>query len=166
MPAPFAPPEQRAPFVNFAPYHMSRVIDMADGNAEAHFVRDIGGLGGDWRWTGKHPEVRVSIRTKEMMACIVDFTIVAATLKDTGPVTLTFFVNDHELDKQTYSTEGARHFEKPVPPDWIEAGKDATVGVEIDKVWISPGDGAALGFVLSRMGLVQTGATQAEPIQQ
>lgn len=57
----------------------------------------------------------MSVRTKQPMACLVDFTIAEATLKDTGPVTLTFFVNDRQLDKQTFRTEGARHFEKPVP---------------------------------------------------
>ncbi len=78
-----------------------------------------------------------------------------ATFKDTGPVTLSFFVNGHLLDKATYSASGPQHIDKPVPRDWVEAGKDATVGAEIDKPWISPGDGVALGFILTRMGLTQ-----------
>jgi hypothetical protein len=155
LPAPYAPPEQRQSFENFAPYRIRRVVNMADGDAEKHFVRDIGGLGGTWRWTGKHPEVRVFLRTNQMLHYVIDFTIVEATFKDTGPVTLSFFVNGHLLDKATYEAPGSQHFEKPVPEEWVEAGKDATVAAEIDKVWISPADGAALGFILTGIGLRQ-----------
>jgi hypothetical protein len=157
MPAPYAPPEQRQPFENFAPYRISRVVDMADGDADKHFVRDIQGLSGTWRWTGKRPEVRVFLRTNQMLHCIVDFAIAEATFKDTGPVTLTFFVNSHPIGTERYAAPGPQHFDKPVPPEWVEAGKEATVGAEIDKPWISPADHAALGFILTRMGLAQTG---------
>jgi hypothetical protein len=160
MPAPYAPPEQREPFENFAPYRISRVVEMADGDADKHFVRDIRGQSGTWRWTGKHPEVHVFLRTNQMLHCIVDFTIVEATFKDTGPVTLTFFVNGHVLGTERYTASGPQHFDKPVPPEWVEAGKETTVGAEIDKVWVSPADQAALGFILTRMGLAQTGTDQ------
>jgi hypothetical protein len=160
MPAPYVPPEQRQPFENFAPYRVHRLINMGDGDAEKHFVRDIGGLAGSWRWTGKHPEVRVFLRTNQMLHYVIDFTIVEATFKDTGPVTLSFFVNDHLLDKMTCTTTGSQHFDKPIPDEWIESGwiesgKDATVGAEIDKVWVSPADHAALGFILTDIGLRQ-----------
>lgn len=155
MPAPYAPPEQRQPFENFAPYRISRIVGMADGDAEKHFVRDIQGLAGTWRWTGKHPEVRVFLRTNQMLRYVIDFTIVEATFKDTGPVTLSFFVNGRLLDKKTYTAPGSQHFEAPVPEDWVEAGKEATVGAEIDKVWFSPADHAALGFILTGIGLRQ-----------
>jgi len=155
MPDPYAPPEQRQPFENFAPYRISRVVNMADGDAESHFVRDIQGLNGSWRWTGKHPEVRVFLRTNQMLHCIVDLTIADATFKVTGPVTLSFFVNGHVLDKATYSASGPQHFDEPVPPEWVEPGKESVVGAEIDKPWTSPADGVALGFILTRMGLSQ-----------
>jgi len=155
MPAPYAPPEQRQPFENFAPYRIHRVVNMADGDAERSFIQDIGGSGGSWRWTGKRPEVRVFLRTNQMLHYVIDFAIVEATFKDTGPVTLSFFVNGHVLDRITYKASGSQHYEKAVPEDWVEAGKDATVGAEIDKVWISPGDHAALGFILTQIGLRQ-----------
>ncbi len=155
LPDPYAPPEQRQPFENFAPYRISRVVKMADGDAEAYFVRDIGGLAGTWRWTGKHPEVHLFLRTNRKLHYVIDFTIVEATFKDTGPVTISFFVNGHLLDKITYTAPGSQHFDKPVPEEWVEAGKDAIVGAEIDKPWFSPADGAALGFILTRIGLRQ-----------
>jgi hypothetical protein len=155
LPDPYAPPEQRQPFENFRPYRVSRVVNMADGDAESHFVRDIKGATGVWRWTGKHPEVRLFLRTNQMLHYVIDFSIVEATFKDTGPVTLTFLVNGHVLDKMTYTASGQQHFDKPVPEEWVEAGKEALVGAEIDKVWVSPADGVALGFILSQIGLRQ-----------
>jgi hypothetical protein len=155
MPAPYAPPEQRQPFENFAPYRVSRFVDMADGDAARYVVRDIGGSNGSWGWTGKHPEVRLFLRTNQMLHYVMDFTIAGATFKDTGPVTLSFFVNGHLLDKVTYKAEGPQHFDKPVPEAWVQAGKDSIIGAEIDKPWVSPADGVALGFILSRIGLIQ-----------
>jgi len=155
VPAPYAPPEQRQPFENFPPYRVNRVVEMGDAGAETSFVHDIQGSNGTWRWTGKHPELHVFLRTNQMLHYVIDFSIVADTFKVTGPVTVTFLVNGHVLDKITYKAAGSQHLDKPVPENWIEAGKEAIVGAEIDKPWISPGDGAALGFVLTRMGLRQ-----------
>jgi len=155
MPPAYAPPEQRQPIENFAPYRVSRVIDMADDDADDSIVHDVLRTGGTWRWTGEHPELRVFMRTNQGLHYIVDLTIAGATFKDTGPVTVSFFVNGHFLDKATFSAPGPQHFDEPVPEDWVEARKDAIVGAEIDKPWISPGDGAALGFILNRIGLRQ-----------
>jgi hypothetical protein len=160
MPDPYAPPEQRQPFENFTPYRINRIVSMSDGDAEAHFVRDIQGLSGSWRWTGKHPEIHVFLRTNKMLHCVVEFSIAEATFKDTGPLTLTFYVNDRVLSTERYNAPGPQLFDKPVPPDFVEAGKDATVGVEVDKPWISPSDHAALGIILTRMGLAQMETTK------
>jgi hypothetical protein len=155
MPPAYAPPEQRAPFENFAPYRINRIINMADGDADNYIVHDVLRTGGTWRWTGKHPELRVFLRTNQSLHYVVDLTVAGATFKDTGPVTVSFFVNGHLLDKATYSAPGPQHFDEPVPEDWVEARKDAIVGAEIDKPWISPADGVALGFILNRIGLRQ-----------
>ena len=155
MPEPYAPPEQRQPFENFRPYRITRVVSMADGDAEAHFVRDISGAGGgSWRWVAQRPTVHIMMRSNENLIYTIDFTIPGATFKETGPVTLSFFVNDHLLDKVRYTAEGNQHFEKKVPENWVEPGKETTVAAEIDKVWTSP-DGTRMGFLLSRIGLKQ-----------
>jgi hypothetical protein len=156
MPETYAPPVQRQPFENFRPFRVSRVVDMSDGDADSHIVRDIpGGGGGSWRWTGARPTVRVALRRADSLNYFIDFSIADATFKVTGPVTLKFFVNDHMLDSMRYEMPGTYHFEKPVPADWIEAGKDATLAAEIDKVWVAPQDGVKLGFILTRIGLHQ-----------
>jgi hypothetical protein len=156
MPETYAPPVQRQPFENFRPYRVTRMVEMADGDADARIVQDIP-KGGDasWRWAGQHPTVTVTLQTVENLAYSIDFTIADATFKTTGPVTLTFEVNGRELGSERYTAAGMYHFEKVVPAGWLEAGKDTTAGAKIDKVWTSPDDGAKLGFILTRIGFRQ-----------
>ena len=156
MPEPYAPPVQRQPFENFRPYRISRIVNMNDGDAESHFVQDIAsGLEGNWRWVRKRPTVKLKMKVNENVKFTMDFSIAEATFKETGPVTLSFFVNDHFLDKASYTESGQKHFEKPVPAEWIEPGKDAVLAAEIDKVYIAKADQAQLGFILTRIGLTQ-----------
>src|SRR5579884_2030832 len=155
MPEAYPLPEQRPPFPQTEPYRIARIISMADGDANQHIVKDVLGDKGPWRWTAKHPEVKTLIRTNKRLHYVIDFTIVDATFKDTGPLQFSFYVNGHLLDTARYSAAGPQHFEKPVPEDWVQPGKEAVVGAEVDKVWYSPMDHQALGFILSRIGLMQ-----------
>lgn len=151
----YPPPEQRP---NLEGYHLApaRVLDMDAPDATFHFVRDISpALIASWRWTDQHPAVRIRVRDKQNLKYTIDFTLPEITFKDTGPVTIAFLVNGHELDRIRYAVAGFQHFEKPVPPDWLEDYKDATVEAEIDKIWISKDDGARFGFILTRIGLTQ-----------
>jgi hypothetical protein len=76
-------------------------------------------------------------------------------------VTLSFFVNDHLLDRVRYATPDRRHFEKPVPAEWLPPGQDVTLAAEIDKVWTPSQPGAApLGFILVALGLEEPPAEQ------
>ena len=156
MPEPFAPPVQRQPLADFRPYRASAVVDMSDGDATPHFVRDITSLAATtWRWTGKRPTVRVRMRSAENLRYTIDFAIAETTLLQTGPVTVTFLVNDRLLGRARCDHAGSQHFEKPVPPGWVTAGQDATVGAEVDKMWVSPENGIELGLLLMRIGLTQ-----------
>ena len=159
MPETYAPPEQRPVFENFRPYRISRIVEMSDGDVDSHIVRDIPtGQQGPWRWTGENPTVKVVPRTADNLNYTIDFSIADTTLKETGPVTLRFFVGEHALDSARYTAPGTYHFEKALPGGWVEAGKEVTVGASINKVWTSPNDGAKLGFILTRIGLRQGAA--------
>lgn len=156
MPEPYAPPVQRQPFEEGRPHRMLRMVNMSDGDWMAHVVQDIPpGEPGSWKWTGAKPTVKVVARTNQGLRYTIDFSIAEATLKSTGPVTLTFLVNDHPLDSVRYTKAGDYHFEKAVPPEWVEPMKDTLLAASIDKVWVAPGDGAKLGFILTRIGLTQ-----------
>jgi hypothetical protein len=148
-------PEQRPTFAGFQA-HLIRVLNMDDPDATMHFIRDISeGTDTSWRWTGQRPAVKLKIRSVSNLKYTIDFTVPEATFKDTGPVTIAFTVNDHVLGRERYAAPGHQHFEKAVPSEWLELDKNATVGAEIDKMWVSKVDGARLGFILSRIGLLQ-----------
>lgn len=129
---------------------------MADPDARLSFVQDIAdGVNGSWRWTGKRPTIKLRLRSNENLKFVIDFTLPEVTFKDTGPVNVSFFVNDHLLDREFYAMPGIKHFEKNIPFGWVTPGQEATASAEIDKVWVAKDDGAILGFIVTRMGITQ-----------
>jgi len=156
MPETYAPPEQRPSFENLRPYRVRRVVHMSDADADSYFVKDIANaLNGNWRWTGQRPTVHVLVRTTEDLHYTIDFTIPGVTFEQTGPVALSFYVNDRLLETVRYNSFGPQHFEKPVPPEWIRKDEQNTLAAEIDKIWVSKDDGSRLGFILTSIGLRQ-----------
>jgi hypothetical protein len=132
------------------------MVDMSDPGVTPRLVRDIDdGPPAPWRWTGPRPAVRIKIGYSRQMNYVIDFALPEVTFKDTGPVTVEFTVNDHVLNRVRYATPGSKHFEKAVPPDWLEPRSNVIVGAEIDPVWVSKLDGARLGFILTRIGLAE-----------
>jgi hypothetical protein len=148
-------PEQRAPLKEFA-MPAARVLNMDDPGVASRFVRDISpDLSANWRWGFQRPAVRVRVRSIDRLKYVIDLALPEITFRDTGPVTITFTVNDQLLDRIRYASAGDHHFEKPVPADWLHIDEDAIVGAEIDKLWVAPGDGAKFGFIITRIGLIK-----------
>lgn len=132
------------------------MVNMEDPGADRRFVQDIAGQGeGGWRWTGQRPTVKVRPESNEGLKLSIDFLLPEVTMKGTGPVTLSFYVNGRLLDRARYTTPGVKHFEKPVPADWVTPDRDVIVAAEIDKIWVAKQDGARLGFIVVRMGLAR-----------
>ena len=153
-PVAFPPPEQRAPLPEFRAYRPSYMVSMMDADAEKHILSDISGPpGAKWRWTGKRPTVQVKFGDRLSLDFVMDFVLMEDAMKDTGPVTVSFVVNDHKLDSVLYSEPGVLHFEKPIPEEWLVRGKEAVLEAEIDKMWTAPQDGAKLGMILVAAGL-------------
>jgi hypothetical protein len=135
--------------------HATRILNMNDFFAPQHFVRDIAsGPPSIWRWTYQRPAVRINAEFDQPVKYVIDFAVAEATLRDTGPVTIAFTVNDRVLDRVRYTASGQKHFEKLVPAGWLLPGKPTIAGAEIDKVWVSK-DGARLGFILVRIGFAK-----------
>jgi hypothetical protein len=155
MPESYAPPIQRTPVEAFRPYRVSRVVMMSDGDADQRIVADIGGPSGSWRWTGQRPTVKVVVKDTANVKYVIDFAVAEATFAQTGPVSITFRVNDQVLETVRYDKPGDYHFEKPVPAEWLKANEDILVAAELDKIFIAPEDGAKLGLILTRLGLTQ-----------
>lgn len=156
IPGPLATPVQRQPLENFRPYRISAIVDMSDEGAPAHFVQDLASNATSaWRQTGKRPTLKIRMRSAENLRYTIDFAVDGVMLRNTGPLTVSFLVNDQVLDRVRYDREGAQHFEKAVPAGWVTAGQETTVGAEIDKPWVPPEGGPQLGILLMRIGLTQ-----------
>ena len=151
----YAPPVQRPALDGFRPYRVVRIVDVSD-DVDPYFVSDITGMsGGSWRWTRQRPTVRVVLPKTNDLHYLIDFTIYDRAFRDTGPLTISYFVNDRLLDTIRYEMAGLHHFEKAVPAEWMQPGMDATVAAEVDKPWIDPETGEKLGILLFRIGLSQ-----------
>jgi hypothetical protein len=128
------------------------MIDMGDPDARKHFVKDIVDGPDTWHWTGKHPTLRELLLTTDGLKFSADFSLWDEAMKQTGPVTVSFFVGDRLLDRVRYDTPGAKHFEKPVTADWLQTATDTLISAEIDKLYVAPQDGAKFGFIITRIG--------------
>ena len=94
----------------------------------------------------RHPQLRFYLRGIEKLRFVMDMGVPETTFKETGPIVLTIFVNEHPLDKIRIDQPGDRHIEKPVPPAFLHAGSENFVSFETDKQWVSKEDGAVLSF--------------------
>ncbi len=150
----YPPPEQRHPVEGRALSRASMMVHMNDEDAESHFVKDIVHKleGGSWRWCEKRPTVKVLVVRTGGLKFSTDFTVWEGCLKQTGPVTISFFLGDRLICKERYDTPGYKHFETPVEPGWLQTADDTLLAMEIDKMYVDPNDGTKLGFILTKLG--------------
>lgn len=149
-------PEQRRPVEGANPVAGNMLIDMESADAARHIVKDVYENGGSaWRWTSGEPTLKVLVFTTLNVKLTADFSLWDEAFKQTGPLELTFLVNGKTLDHVRYTSPGAKHFEKPVPPDWLPTDVESTIEVKVDKLYVAPQDGAKFGIILSRIGFIQ-----------
>lgn len=153
----FMPPVQRQPFLSDqAPKQAKRLVRMGEEEADAYIMSDLPkGEKGPWRWTGKRPTVRIYVTNTSGFKFFSEFSIADATFKDTGPVTLQFFVNGKLVETRKFEKPGAYTLEKELADDLLKPNADNDLAIEIDKVWVAPDDGAKLGFLLTSLGLTR-----------
>jgi hypothetical protein len=150
----FSPPRQRQALQR-ASFPTALVV-MRDSAADLRIVKDIlGGPGEPWRWTAKRPTIRVPPTDIAGLTYQIQFSVAEATFKFTGPVTVTFLVNDKPLGTLRCDKPGERVWKAPVPPEMLRPNAENTIGAEVDKVWTSPRDGVQLGLILTNIGLVR-----------
>ncbi len=154
LPESYAPPEQRQPVQGYNPGPEAMMVEMSDPDASLHIAKDIyGPTDPSWRWTSQNPTVQLLVLSTEHLKFAADFAIWNDGFKVTGPVQIEYLVNGKSLDKVSYTTPGVKHFEKPVPPDWLSVDADSALSMFVDKVYIAPKDGVKFGVILVRMGL-------------
>lgn len=157
-PAPesYAPPFQRSLPAGPEPRPVASFVNMGDPDADSYILRDVspGAEGDQWRWTFQRPELRFWLESKASQQFVADISLPEATFRETGPVTISFFVNGNLLVRQHCPRSGDYHIRKEVPATWLRTDTFTIVAAESDKHWVSPADGARLGFILTRIGFV------------
>jgi hypothetical protein len=133
-------------------------VEMKDPAIKDYIVRDVAGSleGGSWRWTFDRPELQFYLKNTANLRLEVGFAIAGATLKDTGPVTVSFFVNGKPLGSMKCAKATDYKFTKAVPVDWLKADEATVVAVEARPLWQAP-DGQHLGFILTQAGFLPQG---------
>lgn len=153
----YAPPAQRKPLDRDLLLRADPLLDIAASDAEKFFAGDIitGPTMAGWRWARKRPAIRLPLKSVSNLKYHIDFTIPEVTFKETGPVTITFLINNQKLDQVRYDSPGQKMFEKPVPPPMLKEMSDNELAAEIDKTYTPKDDDKPLGFIISRFGFVQ-----------
>ena len=149
-------PLQRASLPGQYPPTCGAYVHMSDPIVADYLVSDVseGAPTDAWRWTNKKPTFRFKLTKVTGLRFEANYTIIKSILAATGAVTLTWSVNGHVLGSVVESKEGYRKFSKPVPAEWLIPNAENIVVGEVDKTWISPVDGAKLGFIISNLGFI------------
>jgi len=132
-------------------------VDMNSPHADGAILKDVmaRAKGIPWRWTNQNPQLRVWVSDTANRKLHVEFAVADATFKETGPIKVTWAVNDKPLDTVAYDSAGQKTYDHPIPPELLRANAENTVGAQIDKVWVSKTDGVKLGLILSQIGILQ-----------
>jgi hypothetical protein len=157
IPDTYAPPMERRPVTGYGTNEFGSIVSMNEPGARSHIIKEVSPVleSGAWRWAGKRPELRFVVTRTKNVRLVMDFAVAKLTFDSTGPVTFSFFVNDRLLERVRYDQPGNKHYEKLVPAEWLWTDRMNTIAAEIDKVHVSPADGATLGFILSRVGFAE-----------
>jgi hypothetical protein len=156
LPESFPPPEQRAPLAIPRTGSLGYFLSMADPNAEAYLVKDVAPSGpGTWRWVYSHPVLRFFVPDVPRLKFVMQFSLPERTLRETGPVTLTFTINGQVLDRLRCEKGGEQHYAHDVPPGMLHVNAINLVAIDPVPVWVSKADGGKLGFILSRAGFTE-----------
>jgi hypothetical protein len=152
----YALPPQHSPLAGEAPADFGEYVRMSDKRPEAYFVKHIlKSEGTDWRWTLEEPELRFALRSTANRRFRMQWRLHPLTFKETGPVTLEFYVNGHLLHREQYKEPGMYFSEKPVPAEWLRAGESTLVRIKVLNPWQTSEPGVLYGFVLHEAGFVE-----------
>lgn len=157
QPDAYAPPEQRNPALIDENRPRLHYVPMSAEEAPEHFLTDIlpelhDGL---WRWTLQRPALEVRVPSTRGMKFRAQLTVADITMEQTGPVTITVYIDDRKFTERRVERPGEVIIEEPVSPDWLTTRRPIVIRFVIDKLWTSPLDGVKRGFILTGAGFVQ-----------
>ena len=90
-------------------------VDMNSPHADGAIIKDVmaRAKGIPWRWTNQNPQLRVWLSDTANRKLHVEFAVADATFKETGPIKVTWTVNDKPLDTVAYDSAGQKTYDHP-----------------------------------------------------
>lgn len=99
----------------------------------------VGGIdrSGDrrWRWVARRAETRFWLTEPRPYKFALRLFIANQTFEQTGPVTISCFIDGKLLERFRCDAPREFTFEKDVPAAWISTEAPTTVVFETDRVW-------------------------------
>ena len=132
------------------------MVAMNDPAVEDYIVKDISDTleSSTWRWGYERPELRFQLKQTAGQKLEAHFSVADATFKTTGPVTVTFFVNNKNVGTMKITKPGDQVFSKAVPADLLSTNDLTDVAIEAKPFWTSASDGRHLTVILTQVGFV------------
>lgn len=155
IPEVYAPPMQRV--IEEKPRTLQHFVQMGSPEVMSYALADVVPTveDGGWRWTLQKPKFRFQLPGTQGLQLRIDYVVPDLILKQTGPLRIAVYVEDHLLDTVLADKDGDHQFLKPVPPDWLTTDRPVIVRLELDKIWVSPTDQVRRGIILRRIGFVE-----------
>ena len=151
--APTFPPPRQYDFT--APSPIGSFVNMIYEDADSYVVRDVppNAVTKSWRWAGAHPQLRFFIEAPNGVTFSADYACAETLFRQTGPVTLTFLINDRKFGQTNCSHSGRAQFSIKVPSGLLIPGAINLLRIEPDKTAAGE-DGTVLGFILISAGFL------------
>ena len=108
--------------------------------------------GGAWRWTRSQPELRFLVQSARNRRFKLELGVNDVTFRDTGPLRLVIFVNEHELDRIVYDSPGEKSYEKAVPANMLRENAENRVLIRVLNPWDTNDPKVKLGFIFHEAG--------------
>ena len=121
---------------------------------EKHLLHDINSpsAGEEWVWAFERPAFVFSVPKRPGVTFRMELEIADTTLRTTGPVQITFWLNGKQLAKRTYDAPRKYVVEQQVPPELLREDGVAILETTQDKYYISTGDKQKLSYLFHAGG--------------
>jgi len=147
-------PRQKALPFDLDPPFSHPLVRLADPDADAFIAQDIarGNVGGQFRWTGARPGIKLWLDERSDREFYLFFGIIPSTFKDTGTVTIGILINGTKLAAPKFAAPGDYEFSQSVPKEILGDTSPTIVELEISPVYTAPPYGEKLGICLQTIG--------------
>jgi hypothetical protein len=131
-------------------------VEIHGQGQEKQLLHDIGNpaAGEEWVWTFERPALVFSVSRRPGVKFRMELEVANATLRKTGPVRITFWLNGRLLAKRLYDSPGKYVIEQEVPLELLREDGVAIIETTQDKHYVAKDDGQTLSYLFHAAGFL------------